>query len=327
MRAVRTALDAGMPEAAVLQLVRVFADALGRVADAETRLFHFYVHEPLLADGAEPAEVIAATTAATDSLIDLMEPTLLYFHRKAWRRALRQDALVHLAQDVAPSGPIGQLPVTVLFVDLASFTTMTEMMGDEAAAEVLDRFSELVREEAGRCDGRVVKQIGDEFMLVFPSALIAVRYALHLAEATAGEAQFPALRMGAHTGSALYREADYLGATVNLAARVVGQAERDQLIVTRAVHDAVTGLSVDWVTLGERQLKGLSEPVELFLVSTMGAERRRTDPVCGMVLDAGRAVFRSSWQGRDVFFCSEDCRERFRAEPDRYHAARYATDP
>ena len=45
------ALAAGIPEDALLQLIRVYADAIGRVAEAENRLFHFYVHERLRAEG------------------------------------------------------------------------------------------------------------------------------------------------------------------------------------------------------------------------------------------------------------------------------------
>lgn len=267
LEAARLALDAGFPADALLQLMRVLADALARVAEAESRLFHFYVHDRLRLDGMDAAAAEEATTDAADPLLALVEPTVLYFHRKAWRRAMRDDVITHLAEDVVPSGPVGQLPLAVLFVDLARFTALTEAMGDEAAADVLDRFSELVREEALHCDGRVVKQIGDEFMLVFPSAAVAVRYALHLAETASTVAQFPALRMGAHAGLALYREADYLGATVNIAARVAAQAPAGQLVVTRAVRDASDGVVAGWIAMGECRLKGISEPVELFAVA------------------------------------------------------------
>lgn len=321
MRAVRAALDAGLPEAALLQLVRVYADALGRVADAEVRLFHFYVHEPLRAAGASPADVAAATDQASDALLDLVEPTILYFHRKAWRRAAQEDALHHLADDVGRHGAVGELPVAVLFVDLASFTPMTEAMGDEAAAEVLDRFSALVRAEATHCDGRVVKQIGDEFMIVFPNAAAAVRYALHLQSTTEAEPSFPALRMGAHAGSALYREADYLGATVNIAARVAGQAEPGQLLVTAAVRDAAGDAGAAWASLGERRLKGLAEPIGLFAAVSPAQPSARRDPVCGMNVDPGHGSVVPSSRADDVFFCSEGCRERFDAEPGRYQRA------
>ncbi len=90
MQSVRMAMDAGMPEVALLQLVRVFSDALSRVAEAEIRLFHIYVHDRMRADGVPPEEVARTTAAATDALIGLLEPSVLYFHRKAWTRAMRR---------------------------------------------------------------------------------------------------------------------------------------------------------------------------------------------------------------------------------------------
>lgn len=323
MQAVRQALDAGLPEEALLQLVRVYADALGRVADAETRLFHFYVYERLQAEGADPAGVAEATAQASDSLVGLTEPSVLYFHRKAWRRALRQDFLDHhLVEYVGKAGSVGELAVAVLFVDLAQFTPLTEAMGDEAAAVVVDRFSQLVRQEALRFDGRVVKQIGDEFMLVFPSADASVRCALHLADRASEEAHFPALRMGGHVGNALYREADYVGATVNLAARVVSQAAPMQLAVTRTVVDSIGDPDIAWQRLGHQSLKGVSEPVELFALTLAdGATARQTDPVCGMMLPPGGTPTLLRWHGRDIGFCSERCRERFERDPSAFTGA------
>jgi adenylate cyclase len=319
LRALRTALDVGLPEEALLQLMRVFADALDRVADAEVRLFHFYVHERLRSQGLDADAVAAATTAAGDALMELVEPTILYFHRKAWTRVLREDMFLHFAEEVAsPDAPVGELPVAVLFVDLASYTSLTEAMGDAAAAEVVDRFSQLVREESLPCDGRVVKQIGDEFMLVFPTAAAAVHCALTIAARAADEPNFPGLRMGAHAGTALYREADYLGATVNLAARVAAQAQRCELLVTAAVRDAAAD-SVAWRPVGARSLKGLSEPVDLFAADlTSPAPDRRIDPVCGMTIPAQGSGITVDWQGEAYEFCSEGCRQRFAADPHRF---------
>ena len=41
----------GFPLVAFLQLVRVYGQALAQIADAEVKLFHLYVHEPLIRDG------------------------------------------------------------------------------------------------------------------------------------------------------------------------------------------------------------------------------------------------------------------------------------
>jgi class 3 adenylate cyclase/YHS domain-containing protein len=308
LAAAKTALDAGLPPDALLQLMRVYSDALGRVADAEARLFHFHVHDRLHAEGGGDADPGGATSAAAATLLALVEPTVRYFHHKALTRAMREDVLVHLAEEVAPAGAIGELPVAVLFVDLVGFTPLTDAMGDEAAAGVLDRFSDLVRDEASHCDGRVVKQIGDEFMLVFPDPRTAVSYALHLADDAAAETDFPTMRIGVHAGSALYREADYLGATVNIAARVVSEAAPGQLVVTDVVRRQAEDLAERWEVLGPRQLKGLHDPVELH-ATALAATPFAIDPICGMTVDPGRAIHGSSGEQ----FCSETCRDRFEA--------------
>ena len=51
LRLVPQVLDAGFPLVALLQLMRVYGQALAHIADAEVRLFHLYVHEPLMRDG------------------------------------------------------------------------------------------------------------------------------------------------------------------------------------------------------------------------------------------------------------------------------------
>src|SRR5438552_7701325 len=59
----KTAFQIGIPEDVVLQIVRVFADNLSRVADAANRLFHLYVHERFRAEGLSGPELFAATQA------------------------------------------------------------------------------------------------------------------------------------------------------------------------------------------------------------------------------------------------------------------------
>ena len=66
----KVALDAGFPETALLQLVRVYTDALGRVAEAEVRLFHFYVHEGLRATGLAGPDLIDSSTAVRPHAAD-----------------------------------------------------------------------------------------------------------------------------------------------------------------------------------------------------------------------------------------------------------------
>lgn len=317
LRALAFALDASMPIDALVQLTRVLNDALTHVAETEIRLFHFYVHEHLRAGGLTGGELDAASDAVSAPLQGAVEPAVLYFHRKAWARALREDMVLHLAEDLAGEGDaVGQMSVAVLFVDLANFTPMTEAMGDTAAATVIGRFSDLVREAASECDGRVLKQIGDEFMLVFSSGMQAVSCGRSIMAKAAAEDQFPDVRLGAHSGDALYREGDYLGTTVNVAARVASEATRGQFLITSAVRcDLEDGDAV--ASVGARTLKGVSATVELFEVRSAHASRP-VDPVCGMVIDPEACLVTLERDEGRVFFCSEACRHRFATEPDRF---------
>ena len=326
LRSIQTALAAGFPEEAIVQLARVFTDSLNRVAEAETRLFHFYVHERLREQGLKAEELLTAQQDVNDQLLRLVEPTILYFHRKAWERAVREDLMLHLAEDLIAGEP-GTLRLAVAFVDLSNFTPLSQAMGDTAGAQVLDRFSNLVRSAASRHAGTVVKQIGDAFMVIFPSAASAVDWALDVEDSASTETRFPALRIGIHLGSVLYRDGEYVGTNVNIAARLADEAERHEILVTAEVaQEAQLDARSDFVTLGSRPLKGLIEEVELLRVQNRDAQpAREVDPVCGMELDADDAAARLHWGGEELFFCSMGCLQRFTANPERHLAKRRFT--
>jgi adenylate cyclase len=270
LRAAAAALSGGLPEDALLQLVRVYNDSLSRVADAESRLFHFYVHERLRADGLTGVELADAADAISTPLRKLNEPAILYFHAKAFQRAVRDDFLGHLVDAGSPlSDVLGQVPVTILFIDLAGFTVMTEIWGDRTAVAVVERLSDIVREAAAARSGRVLKQIGDEFMLAFSEPDAAVTVGLAVMAGVAALGRFPEVRLGANTGTALYREGDYLGAMVNLAARIADAAGPGQFLVSdalRAALEPMEGIRFD--PLGPRALKNVASPVELYAVSS-----------------------------------------------------------
>ena len=315
LRGVRTALDAGLPAHALVEIARVLDDALGRIADAEVRLFHFYVHEHFAHDTATHVQHASRPMPLLTHSV-LIEPAILFAHRKAFERAIQDDLLLHLAEGSAPASGVAELDAAVLFVDLSAYTLMTEAMGDAAVVEVLDRFSDAVRAIAMRHAGRIVKQIGDEFMVVFPDAASMVRFATACGDALATESHFPDLRMGGHAGQVLFREADYLGATVKVAARVAGRAAAGELLVTDDVRRATAEL-VAWGDAGDHRLKGIADTLRLFRASLTTSDAAQ-DPVCRMRLGADAADLRVEWSGSTYRFCSEGCRDRFLVAPSQY---------
>jgi adenylate cyclase len=326
LRLCKVALAAGFPEEALVQFVRVFADAMTRVAETEAHLFHFYIRRRLTERGLSEQELTQAIWSAGDATNPLAEPALLYFHRMALRHAIEDTAAIDLAEGAGllrPTEVAGQLRVTIAFIDMAGFTALAEAMGDLKTAEVLDRFSALVRQAVGRSDGHIVKQIGDAFMLTFHDPASAVACVLEIERRATAEPQFPAVRAGIHHGLALYREGDYVGANVNVAARVASEAARHQVLVTGAVRRAVSAIpAVEFVRLPTRRLRGIAEEVELFEAHATGIERgaRLVDPVCRMELGSGEVAARLALDEKDHVFCSEECLRRFVAAPERYPA-------
>jgi adenylate cyclase len=324
LRNLRAALDAGFPEDALMQLLRVYGEALGRVAEAETRLFHVYVHKRLEQEGLTGTELASQSEAAGALLEQLVEPTVLYFHRKAWDRSARDDVVTHLADAAGLWTTIdatGQVPAAIAFVDLCGFSALTSAMGDLAAAQVVDRFAAIVRDTVGPSLGQVVKQIGDGFMLLFPDSSSALSCALDLERRVSDEPQFPSARLGIHWGPVLYRDGDYVGATVNLAARVTAEAQAHEVLVTGAVHDRAGGIDdVELVAVGARRVKGFPDAVELFEARpcAAGREAKRTDPVCRMELTPAAVGARVTIGSVEHVFCSTDCLQLFVAAPDQY---------
>jgi len=309
----KVALDAGFPEDAFLQLVRVYADALERVAEAEVRLFHFYVHEGLKATGLAGHDLRESTKAVRDHILPILEPMIRYFHHRGMAKSVRENMVLHFTANPArpaEGDPPTQLRLAIVFLDISSYTPITEVMGNAVAARIVVRFSELVHETTVRFDGRVVDRLGDAFLLVFPEPRAALMCAMEIERRTAAEPQFPALRGAVHWGDVVYQEGGYVGGSLNIASRVATAAKPHQILVTAAAHGEVRGLSgVMFTLLGKRQLKGLADELELFEVrSDDPAEGERArDPVCGMEMAPTEIAARLTVDGHEVVFCREKC--------------------
>lgn len=210
----------------------------------------------------------------------------------------------------------GEVDATFGFVDLAGFTALTEAHGDQEAVALLGRFVHIATDAVGS-GGRLVKTIGDAVLVTFPAPLSAVDAMRRLFLALAAS-DLPIARAGLHHGPAVEHDGDYLGATVNLAARVAGHAQGGQVLATSAVADAARRSGISVVELGSFDLRNILQPVELFhlLVSPESAGET-IDPVCRMQVARAEAAGRLRHRDRDYWFCSLRCVSAFAADPDR----------
>ncbi|UTI65801.1 guanylate cyclase [Paraconexibacter antarcticus] len=257
------ALAAGLPLVAFLQMCRVYGQALAQVADAEVRLFHLYVHEPLMREGIPGLQMAEEMEGLTRQLLPLASPLMDHLHQRFLHHFVEQDVIGHMESDLSETQlDLGRLRVAIAFADLAGYTRLTEEQGEEEAVGAVERFVEAVEHTLPE-DARVIKTIGDEVMVVGsdPAALVdwAVGFQSLMTER-------PLPRIGVHYGETLYRDGDYYGREVNLAARVAARSAGGEVIVTRPLVDAA-GPHLEFERIGEVRLKGFTDPTELFLAS------------------------------------------------------------
>lgn len=309
-------VDAGIPLKVLLDVARVYGDSLRRLAQTEVRMIREFVSDSGRSSLLKERDQSERLQAVQHVLGPVLEPLLLSIHRRHLMRASVQEALADLEAAERGAGR-EELEATIAFVDLASFTSLAQVHGDEAAAEVLDRFDELVRELLEQHGGTLVKQIGDAVMLVFTEPGQAVRFAVGLDATAAKEPNFPALRAGIHCGPVLYRVGDYVGNTVNLASRIAALAQANEILVTEAVAEAAVEAGITIVPAGEHELAGFEGRVWVWRLESRVHLVPLRDPVCGMAVGTDPAA-RLVHQGVEYAFCSRECLRRFLEEPERY---------
>jgi len=148
------------------------------------------------------------------------------------------------------------------FIDLCGFTAYTEENGDEEAVLLLAGFRTSLREAAARRGVRIVKWLGDGAMLssTMPDAVIALVVETdHQLERTSATLS---LRAGMDVGPVIMFEGDdYIGRSVNIAARLCDKAEAGTVLATPDDLHLPT-----WVHIADTRtvsIRGIAEPLEV----------------------------------------------------------------
>jgi adenylate cyclase len=211
---------------------------------------------------------------------------------------------------------------TFAFVDLAGFTALTEVHGDEEAVQQIDRFVDLTRASLGSGD-QLVKCMGDAVMLCFDAPDAALACVVRLLNGCQHLESFPMPRAGLHHGPAIERNDDWFGATVNLAARVASQAHGGQTLGTTPIARAARSQAIPVTELGCFTLRNVAQRVELYELGLVAPiEATSLDPVCRMQVRHSNAAGHLRHDARAWWFCSLVCARAFAEDPDLYTNAR-----
>jgi len=268
MRHCANVLSSGFPLVAFLQLVRVYAQSIRRVADSEVRLFHLYVHEPLMQEEVPPLEIAEEMGSLAADVLPVTGPLMEYMHNRYLRFYIEQDVVGHMEADIGGAGRgLARVSTTFCFVDLTGFTRYTEEEGDEEALDLIERFIDTV-EATLPSEATIVKTIGDEVMVVSPEPATLTEWAVGFLGLFQ---ERPQPRVGIHSGAAVFRDGDYFGGDVNLTHRVVSRALAGEVLVTQGLVDAIDDSDfLRFEAIGEVVLKGFPDPISLYVAGPAG---------------------------------------------------------
>jgi class 3 adenylate cyclase len=269
---VQAQLASGYPSDAVERGLRTMGDALRRFATSEVERFEAFIIAPVVR---KPGSTGADISAAASSAIEGMSGTRLKAVAAAFRgqqaAAFSAGIMGGFARDLEAAGLLDSVdrPPAICFLDVTGYTRHTAERGDQAAADLAHELSRLVQLSALKYGGRPVKWLGDGVMLWFRDPGPAVIAALEMAKGVT-DAGLPPAHVGLHAGPVVMQDGDYYGQTVNLSSRIAGYARAGEVVVSQAVVDAAVQTPVDFQSLGDVELKGLTEPVRLYAAKLSG---------------------------------------------------------
>jgi adenylate cyclase len=136
----------------------------------------------------------------------------------------------------------GDRELTIVFTDLADFSSWALDAGDTQALALLRDVGEAIEPEICSRQGKIVKRLGDGLMAVFEDPGQAIEAACAAADALASveiDGHRPRLRAGIHTGRPRRLGGDYFGVDVNVAARVAEAAGAGEVLISDAVHQQI----------------------------------------------------------------------------------------
>ncbi|MHC4608619.1 MAG: adenylate/guanylate cyclase domain-containing protein, partial [Planctomycetota bacterium] len=162
--------------------------------------------------------------------------------------------------------------LTIMLTDMKGFTETSGARSREGMMDLVRKHDDLLRPILLHFGGRIIKTIGDAFLVTFESPTNAVLCGLllqhHLGEhnrAAAGEERIE-VRISLNTGEVQITEDDIFGEPVNIAARINAITDANEVYFTEAVYLAMNKAEVPSSEIGERRLKGIAQAIRVYKV-------------------------------------------------------------
>ena len=200
--------------------------------------------------------------------------------------------------------------IAILIADLSGYTALTETHGASSAADVIDKYVEIVNDSLVG-ESHLQERVGDEVMIVSNSADNLLATAVILLQRVLRQYNFLHVHGALHYGKTLKRNNNLFGSALNLTSRIAAKAPPGVFLCSKDFLNAVADKnSYSFRSVGTHNFKNVSEDSEVFEVAIERPESLFIDPVCRMLLTEPAKRISHPTQP-DLFFCSTNCLEIF----------------
>lgn len=175
--------------------------------------------------------------------------------------------------------------LTIMFTDIKGFTQKTSQQSRSATVDLIMRHRDLLMPVFDKYHGRVVKTIGDAFLVVFESPTNAVLTGIELQDVLmehnrdSHDGERLEVRVAINSGEVSLVDGDIYGEPVNIASRLESISEANEIYFTESTFLAMNKNEVPTAEIGYRMFKGIPDKIKIFKVLR---ERGADDPAVGM---------------------------------------------
>jgi len=162
--------------------------------------------------------------------------------------------------------------LAIMFADLAGYTARTSQSSRTNFIQLLDTYEQIVLPVFAEFNGKIVKKLGDGFLVSFESPTnavlcgIKIQNELFIHNQNARKDEGLAVRIAVSMGEVHLRDDDVYGEAVNIASRLEKIAKPNDVYFTQAVYIAMNKAEIPSVLVGARTFKGVPLKVRVFKV-------------------------------------------------------------
>jgi len=157
--------------------------------------------------------------------------------------------------------------LTIAFTDIVSSTKLISKHGDAESRDIFLKHDKIVRKQISRYGGRELQNLGDGFMLAFPSASSCIKCSCAIVKDIASKLPMIEIKVGINTGEVVIREGRHpFGQAVVIASRIVDRCQGSQILVSELSRQLVAGSKFSFSQCGEFIPKGFEENLKVYEV-------------------------------------------------------------